>query len=648
MGHLGNVTKGLTDSCDGSASEVIEEPPNHFDEQYFESIVKHEYLKAEASRRLEPTSEARPKLKGDFALAEKAEINVTVDSFTEGNDIKEPSLMSLSSKQLEISLKDKIKLEAEREILERALVAGNSELDLEPTVENVLLGTKKQRALKKPKTSLEMEIAGSPDPNVPISEHHCSGCGAQVHCQDESRPGYIPSEKFKPLTESNALEDAICQRCWYFINHKRALNVNVNVSDYSKIISAIKSKKAHILLMVDLLDFPCSVIPNLKDLLGNTTPMFIVGNKYDLLPKDAPNHHKRVEQIVLETCIQENVCDREQVSRVHLISAKTGFGVEKLITLLQGLWGSRKDIYLLGTANIGKSTLFTTLLNSDFSKTKASYMIKQPTISPWPGTTLNLLKFPILRPTQDKVMIRRARLKAEAEDALKEKRADIKLRAYWKEKVGRSFSVKLKDQSEDLPEEHLPMESEEFADPFNTMSLNTDIAEDQPRTETKPKKKQLPFRFTPMEFESGKWFFDTPGVLHDRQVLTHLTMDELKLTMANRVIIPRTLIIKPGQVIFLGGLGRLDYVQGVDSVYFTVFASEEIPVRYCSQDEAEEFYTRHAGESYFKVPIGGAERMKTFPKLLPTDYKVIGSGWQESASDVLLSSAGVLYNPSDV
>lgn len=86
------------------------------------------------------------------------------------------------------------------------------------------------------------------------------------------------------------------------------------------------------------------------------------------------------------------------------------------------------------------------------------------------------------------------------------------------ENVGRSFSVKLRDQSEDLPDEHLPVESEEFADPFNTMSLNTDIAEDQPRPETKPKKKQLPFRFTPMEFESGKWFFDTPGVLHDRQV----------------------------------------------------------------------------------------------------------------------------------
>lgn len=92
----------------------------------------------------------------------------------------------------------------------------------------------------------------------------------------------------------------------------------------------------------------------------------------------------------------------------------------------------------LGTANIGKSTLFTTLLNSDFSKTKASYLIKQPTISRWPGTTLNLLKFPILRPTKDKVMVRNARLKAEKDDIAQtrplkahERQSTVKLSAYW-------------------------------------------------------------------------------------------------------------------------------------------------------------------------------------------------------------------------
>lgn len=47
---------------------------------------------------------------------------------------------------------------------------------------------------------------------------------------------------------------------------------------------------------------------------------------------------------------------------------------------------------------------------------------------------------------------------------------------------------------------------------------------------------------------------------------------------------------------------------------------------------------------FLQVPIGGPERMKTFPKLLPTDFSVVGCGLDQSASDILLSSAGMSSN----
>lgn len=55
------------------------------------------------------------------------------------------------------------------------------------------------------------------------------------------------------------------------------------------------------------------------------------------------------------------------------------------------------DVYLVGCTNVGKSTLFNALLQSDYCKVKAVDLIQRATTSPWPGTTLNLLKVMIER-----------------------------------------------------------------------------------------------------------------------------------------------------------------------------------------------------------------------------------------------------------
>ncbi|KAK6298982.1 hypothetical protein J4Q44_G00304920 [Coregonus suidteri] len=88
----------------------------------------------------------------------------------------------------------------------------------------------------------------------------------------------------------------------------------------------------------------------------------------------------------------------DNIKDTHLISAKTGHGIENLIANLQRSWKYNGDVYLVGTANTGKSTLFNSLLESDYCISRASDVIHKATISPWPGTTLNLLKFPIINP----------------------------------------------------------------------------------------------------------------------------------------------------------------------------------------------------------------------------------------------------------
>ena len=47
-----------------------------------------------------------------------------------------------------------------------------------------------------------------------------------------------------------------------------ALNVIVSPDEYPKLMSHVKDQFAIIVLMVDILDFPCSVWPSITDIIG--------------------------------------------------------------------------------------------------------------------------------------------------------------------------------------------------------------------------------------------------------------------------------------------------------------------------------------------------------------------------------------------
>lgn len=180
---------------------------------------------------------------------------------------------------------------------------------------------------------------GSADPTVAPSNVPCGGCGAFLHCSDISIPGYMPSEVFTKLS-GNELHLQLCQRCLYLQHYNTALNVKVDRDMYKTLLSEIRHKKALALLMVDLTDMPCSLWHNVSDILGPEQPLLVVANKVDLLPCDKPGYLKRVK-----TCVEQNLRDagfsmggRGAVKGICIISAKTGYGVEDLITQLHDVW----------------------------------------------------------------------------------------------------------------------------------------------------------------------------------------------------------------------------------------------------------------------------------------------------------------------
>ncbi|XP_029917229.1 nitric oxide-associated protein 1 [Myripristis murdjan] len=488
--------------------------------------------------------------------------------------------------------------------------------------------TAKRKRTKKVKG--QQKIFGSPDVDEPVSDVCCSGCGALLHCAAANVAGYLPSEKYKALLQEGRLGSATCQRCYLLTHHRRALNVTMSREEYRDIVRGIKSQKALVLLIVDLLDVPDSIVPDLLELVGGGKHIVVLGNKVDLLPGDSPNYLQRIKRQLSQYCVDAGLGDR--VTDVHLISAKTGYGVERLISSLQSSWKYKGDVYLVGTANAGKSTLFNTLLESDYCKSKASDVFHKATISPWPGTTLNLLKFPIINPTPYRMMRRRERLSEAARQADSElppaelrRLQQLSRHGYLVGRVGRTF------RADSGARRHvIEFDADSLAFGENAAGEPT-----QPASSSSPD-----VEFSHNELKDAHWLFDTPGIMKERDILSLLTEEEVKLLVPTRAIVPRTFVLKPGTSLFLGGLGRIDYLQGERSCWFSVVASSQLPVHLTSVEKADAVYQKHAGHTLLGVPLGGAERMQQFPALVCEDVRLQGEGFLQATADIKLCSAG--------
>ncbi|VTJ73244.1 Hypothetical predicted protein [Marmota monax] len=514
----------------------------------------------------------------------------------------------------------------------------------------------KVRAGRRPRPIVEL-----PDPTVPPSGLNCTGCGAELHCQDPGMPGYLPSEKFSSAAQADSGPvRLVCQRCWLLVHHRRALRVQVSREQYLELVSAALRRPgpALVLYMVDLLDLPDALLSDLPKLVG-AKQLIVLGNKVDLLPQDSPGYRQRLRNRLWDDCIRAGLLpapghrgpqqssedkpgdaensnpsawSRTVVRDVRLISAKTGYGIEELISALQRSWRYRGDVYLVGATNSGKSTLFNTLLESDYCTAKGTEAIDRATISPWPGTTLNLLKFPICNPTPYRMFERQKRLKSDAnkaEEDLSEQEQNqlnrFKKHGYVVGRVGRTFLYSKEQKKEDTFE-------------FDVDSLAFDMGNEPVMVVEKSTKR---IELTPQDVKDAHWFYDTPGITKENCILNLLTEKEVNIVLPTHSIIPRTFVLKPGMVLFLGAIGRIDFLQGNQSAWFTVVASNFLPVHITSLDRADALYQKHAGHTLLQVPMGGEERMAEFPPLIAEDITLEeGLGESEAVADIKFSSAG--------
>ncbi|EDW48412.1 nitric oxide-associated protein 1 [Drosophila sechellia] len=470
---------------------------------------------------------------------------------------------------------------------------------------------------------------GTPDPSLPASKVPCNGCGADLHCSNASLPGYIPSEIFRGRTQQE-LQTITCKRCHFLNQYNIALDVEVAPSTYVDTISRIQDKFALAIVLVDLLDFPCSIWPGMQNILGAKRPVFLVGNKVDLLPRDSNIYLQHIKDSLQREFIKHGGGDGLNIKNVSLISAKTGYGIEELITQLHKTWAYKGDVYLVGCTNVGKSSLFNILLNSDYCRPEASDLVRKATTCPWPGTTLKLLRFPILRPSSDRVYQRFQRLVSERSEKAaieKERRAVARetgsaAAAQPVAPVGRTF-----DRRESV--------NDAFAMAGGSRPITT--LNDRHK-----------------DYKEARWVYDTPGVMQPDQISPLLTAEELVKLQPATMIRPRAFRLRPQMSILLGGLARLDLLEirsprkHFDWLKVFVFASEHLPIMIADTEAAESVYKRYVGSPFLGVPFASEDleaRLRRWPGLQCKDGDIVlaSQGRNEGTRlncDITLSSAG--------
>ncbi|RKP20643.1 hypothetical protein ROZALSC1DRAFT_27896 [Rozella allomycis CSF55] len=205
----------------------------------------------------------------------------------------------------------------------------------------------------------------------------------------------VVTEDILKRVNKEYLKPLICTRCHTLKFKSVAIGKRSEIVNnlWTKIIG--KSVKCIIVYIVDVLDFPGSFINNLYNVFPEESRVLLIGNKVDVLPEYIDQNQlrhwlkeeaqkrglKNIDQLIL-TSGKENICAMKLGKEIYKMSCF--FAKPENVS-----------VFFVGSTNVGKSTLWNSIINEFDIKTSAL-----TTCSPEPGTTVGFLKLALehLRP----------------------------------------------------------------------------------------------------------------------------------------------------------------------------------------------------------------------------------------------------------
>ena len=212
--------------------------------------------------------------------------------------------------------------------------------------------------------------------------------------------------------ESLADKKTICKRCHGLQNSGKVDaslrpgwtdEPTLSQEKFRELLRPISEKPAVVIALIDLFDFGGSVLRELDGIAGEN-PVILAANKADLMPSQMGKN--RIENWVRRELEYMGVESLANIGgAVRLVSCKTGDGIPSMMDKAKELADKvGGDIYIVGAANAGKSTLINYILSRNNKDDKPINLPKKLragnrnklkgalTTSPLPGTTLKFIK----------------------------------------------------------------------------------------------------------------------------------------------------------------------------------------------------------------------------------------------------------------
>ncbi|KAJ0964292.1 hypothetical protein J5N97_029414 [Dioscorea zingiberensis] len=221
----------------------------------------------------------------------------------------------------------------------------------------------------------------------------CYGCGAPLQTEEIDAPGYVDPETYELKKRHRQLRTVLCGRCKLLSHGHMVTAVGghggysggkqfVTAEELREKLSHLRREKVLVVKLVDIVDFNGSFLARIRDLAGSN-PIILVVTKVDLLPKGTD--FNCIGDWVVEATTKKKL----NVISVHLTSSKSLVGITGVIAEIQKEKKGR-DVYILGSANVGKSAFINALLKlmGEKDPVAAAAQKYKPIQSAVPGTTL--------------------------------------------------------------------------------------------------------------------------------------------------------------------------------------------------------------------------------------------------------------------
>ena len=204
---------------------------------------------------------------------------------------------------------------------------------------------------------------------------YCFGCGAELQNDDPNKQGYIP----KYLEKDSQY---LCQRCFRLQHYGINAEDQTYNNDYKKIIEQAKRERGLIIYVVDLFAFECSIVQSLINQLKDTR-LLVIASKRDVIPSSVKD--TKLINFVKERLNEYNLNPLD----ILISSSANNYNLEDIIKRCTTL-RKRKNIYIFGATSVGKSSLV-----NAFLKMYENNTTQLISTSPYPGTTLDVIKVPL-------------------------------------------------------------------------------------------------------------------------------------------------------------------------------------------------------------------------------------------------------------